>query len=119
MLRIYFLQLWFNLSDRRWKKPCMTRWRCAALSASILESKALRMRRPVWQFRHLLERNKLGKVLLTAVNEHLRRGGIKIAKGTIVDATIIGAPSSTKNQDGKARPGDASDGQGPAVVFSA
>ncbi len=58
----------------------------------------------VCKFRHLLERNKLGKVLLTAVNEHLRRSGIKIANGTIVDATIIGAPSSTKNQDGKRDP---------------
>ena len=56
------------------------------------------------KFHHLLERHKLGKVLLTAVNDHLRRSGIKIAKGTIVDATIIGAPSSTKNQDGKRDP---------------
>jgi IS5 family transposase len=58
----------------------------------------------VCKFRHLLERNKLGKVLLTAVNDHLHRSGIKIAKGTIVDATIIGAPSSTKNKDGKRDP---------------
>jgi len=48
----------------------------------------------VCRFRRLLERNKLGKVLLSAVNDHLHRSGIKIAKGTIVDATIIGAPSS-------------------------
>ena len=53
------------------------------------------------KFRHLLERNNLSKVLLTAVNDHLHRSGIRISKGTIVDATIIGAPSSTKNQDGK------------------
>jgi IS5 family transposase len=58
----------------------------------------------VCKFRHLLERNKLGKVLLTAVNGHLHHSGIKIAKGTIVDATIIGVPSSTKNQDGKRDP---------------
>ncbi len=58
------------------------------------------------QVPHLLERNKLGKVLLTAVNDHLHRSGIKIAKGTIVNATIIGAPSSTKNKDGNAT-GDA------------
>jgi len=58
----------------------------------------------VCKFRHLLERNKLGKVLLTAVNDHLHRSGIKIAKGTIVDATIIGAPSSTKNRDDKRDP---------------
>lgn len=49
------------------------------------------------KFRHLLERNKLGKVLLTAVNDPLLRSGIKITKNTIFDATIIGAPSSTKN----------------------
>jgi IS5 family transposase len=58
----------------------------------------------VCEFRHLLERNKLGKVLLTAVNEHLHRSGSKIANGTIADATIISAPSSTKNQDGKRDP---------------
>ena len=58
----------------------------------------------VCKFRHLLERNKLGKTLLKAVNEYLRTNGIEIANGTIVDATIIGAPSSTKNRDGKRDP---------------
>jgi IS5 family transposase len=52
----------------------------------------------VCKFRHLLERNKLGKKLLSTVNEYLARNGIKISKGTIVDATIIGAPSSTKGK---------------------
>jgi IS5 family transposase len=56
------------------------------------------------KFRHLLEKNKLGKKLLTTVNEYLRWHGMKIAYGTIVDATIIGAPSSTKNKDGKRDP---------------
>lgn len=46
-----------------------------------------------------LERHKLGKPLLAAVNVHLKTKGIKIANGTIVDATIISAPSSTKNKD--------------------
>ena len=46
----------------------------------------------------------MAKVPLTAVNDHLRRSGIKINKGTIVDATIIGAPSSTKNKDEKRDP---------------
>ena len=50
---------------------------------------------------------KFGKTLLTAVNDHLQRSCIEISKGTIVDATIIGAPSSTKNEDGK----------GPAMVL--
>lgn len=58
----------------------------------------------ICKFRHLLEKNKLGKTLLRAVNEHLHRNGIKISNGTIVDATIISAPSSTKNKDGKRDP---------------
>ncbi len=104
MLRIYFLQLWFNLSD-------------PAVEEALYDSVAMRTfvgidlgvegapdETTVCKFRHLLERNKLGKVLLTAVNDHLHRSGIKIAKGTIVDATIIGAPSSTKNKDGKRDP---------------
>ena len=104
MLRIYFLQLWFNLSD-------------PAVEEALYDSVAMRNfvgidlgvegapdETTVCKFRHLLERNKLGKVLLKAVNDHLHRSGIKITKGTIVDATIIGAPSSTKNQDGKRDP---------------
>jgi IS5 family transposase len=90
MLRIYFLQLWFNLSD-------------PAVAEALYDSVAMRRfvgidlgvegapdETTVCKFRHLLERHKLGKVLLTAVNDHLHRSGIKITKGTIVDATIIG-----------------------------
>jgi IS5 family transposase len=104
MLRIYFLQLWFNLSD-------------PAVEEALYDSVAMRRfvgidlgvegapdETTVCKFRHLLERNKLGKTLLKAVNDHLRRNGIKIAHGTIVDATIIGAPGSTKNKDGKRDP---------------
>jgi len=104
MLRIYFLQLWFNLSD-------------PAVEEELYDSVAMRNfvgidlgvegapdETTVCKFRHLLERAKLGKVLLKAVNDHLRREGIKISNGTIVDATIIGAPSSTKNKEGKRDP---------------
>ena len=58
----------------------------------------------VCKFRHLLEQNKLGEPLLKAVNRHLKQNGIKVATGTIVDATIIGAPSSTKNEKKGNRP---------------
>ncbi len=57
----------------------------------------------VCKFRHLLERNKLPKTLLTAVNNHLHRSGIKITKGTIVNATIIGDPGSTNSAYGAKR----------------
>lgn len=58
----------------------------------------------VCKFRHLLERRKLGKKLLSTVNRYLARNGIKISKGTIVDATIISALASKKNKDGKRDP---------------
>ena len=55
-------------------------------------------------FRHLLERHGLGPVLLAEVNAHPAENGLKIGRGTIVDATIIAAPSSTKNASGKRDP---------------
>jgi hypothetical protein len=54
--------------------------------------------------RHLLERRGLGQTLLTAINRYLHENGIKVATGTLVDAAIIGAPSSTKNGDGERDP---------------
>jgi transposase, IS5 family len=104
MLRIYFLQLWFNLSNPAVEEALYDSVAMRAFVGIDLGVEGAPDETTVCKFRHLLERNKLGKVLLTAVNDHLRRGGIKIAKGTIVDATIIGAPSSTKNQDGKRDP---------------
>src|ERR1700687_3569163 len=58
----------------------------------------------VCKFRHLLERNDLGAGIFARVNEHLQRKGMRVNKGTIVDATIINAPSSTKNAQGERDP---------------
>jgi IS5 family transposase len=58
----------------------------------------------VCRFRHLLETHDLGGAVLDAVNYHLASKGIRITTGTIVDATIIHAPSSTKNQSGERDP---------------
>jgi len=104
MLRLYFLQQWFNLSD-------------PGLEDALYESAALRRfagidlgREPapdettICNFRHLLERHDLGRSMLQTVNEYLAACGIKIATGTIVDATIVHAPSSTKNEQGKRDP---------------
>jgi IS5 family transposase len=104
MLRIYFLQLWFNLSDPAVEEALYDSVAMRAFAGIDLGSEGAPDETTVCKFRHLLERNKIGKVLLTAVNDHLHRSGIKISKGTIVDATIIGAPSSTKNQEGKRDP---------------
>ena len=58
----------------------------------------------VCRFRHLLEKHHLGGQMLEAVNLHLETKGIRIATGTIVDATIVHAPSSTKNRSGERDP---------------
>ena len=104
MLRIYFLQLWFNLSDPAVEEALYDSVSMRSFAGIDLGVESVPDETTVCKFRHLLERNKLGKTLLTAVNDHLHRSGIKIANGTIVDATIINAPSSTKNKDGKRDP---------------
>src|SRR5450432_563503 len=104
MLRIYFLQLWFNLSDPAVEEALYDSAAMRGFVGVDLGAEAAPDETTVCKFRHLLERKKLGKKLLTTVNDHLRRSGIKITTGTIVDATIIGAPSSTKNKDGKRDP---------------
>lgn len=98
MLRIYFLQHWFNLSD-------------PAVEEALYDSHAMRDfvgidlgREPapdettVCKFRHMLEQHDLGAELFHAVGQYLEENGLTVSKGTIVDATIINAPSSTKNQ---------------------
>src|SRR5258708_24782052 len=104
MLRIYFLQLWFNLSDPAVEEALYDSVAMRSFVGIDLGGESAPDETTRCKFRHLLERNKLGKTLLKAVNEHLRRNGIRSANGTIVDATIIGAPSSTKNKDGKRDP---------------
>jgi len=102
MLRIHFIQHWFNLAD-------------LACEEALYDSASLRRfvgidlgREPVpdattmLKFRRLLNDNKLGEALFAKVGQELQARGFKVSTGTIVDATIIGAPSSTKNAD-KAR----------------
>ena len=104
MLRIYFLQLWFNLSDPAVEEAMYDSMAMRGFVGIDLGVEGAPDETTVCKFRHLLERHQLGKTLLTAVNDHLQRSGIKITKGTIVDATIIGAPSSTKNREEKRDP---------------
>jgi len=104
MLRIYFLQQWFNLSD-------------PAVEDALYESPSMRGfvgidlgREPapdettVCKFRHLLERHELGKRIFARVNTYLAGHGLKVGTGTIVDATILHAPSSTRNKSGERDP---------------
>jgi transposase, IS5 family len=104
LLRVYFLQLWFNLSDPAVEEALYDSVAMRAFAGIDLGQEGAPDETTVCKFRHLLERHKLGKQLLSTVNTYLARNGIKISNGIIVDATIIGAPSSTKNRDGKRDP---------------
>ena len=104
MVRMYFVQHWFNLAD-------------VACEDALLDSTALRRfvgidlgreRVPdattLLKFRHLLEEHALGEALFAKVGEVLQDSGLRVGAGTIVDATIIAAPSSTKNASGTRDP---------------
>ena len=99
MLRLYFLQQWYGLADE-------------ALEDAVYDSQAMRAflgihlsRDPVpdattlLKFRRLLEKNDLCATIFATINAHLEEQGMLLREGTLVDATIINAPSSTKNKD--------------------
>lgn len=104
MMRMYFVQHWFNLADE-------------ACEDALLDSTALRRfvgidqgveRVPdattLLKFRRLIEKEKLGAALFAKVGEVLQQQGLKVGNSTIVDATIFAAPRSTKNAEGERDP---------------
>ena len=97
MLRIYFLQLWFNLSDPGVEEALYDSAAMRQFVAIDLGREPVPDETTVCKFRHLLERHELGSEIFARVNQHLEQRGLKVGTGTIVDATIISAPSSTKN----------------------
>ena len=74
--------------------------RGAGLNQRFLRNEAAPDETTICKFRHLIEAKGLSKIMLTAVNDHLKSKGIKIGTGKIVDATRFSAPSSTKNEKG-------------------
>src|SRR6266566_1129296 len=104
MLRMYFLQQWFNLSDPAveealYDSPVMRQFVGIDLGQEPVPDETT-----VCKFRHLLEEHGLGQVLFDEVTQQLRAQGLAVSTGTIVDATIIAAPSSTKNATGTRDP---------------
>jgi IS5 family transposase len=104
MLRIYFLQQWFNLGDPTVEEALYDSRPMEAFARIDLGREPVPDETTICRFRHLLEHHGLGPALLEDVNAHLAENGLKIGRGTIVDATIIAAPSSTKNATGKRDP---------------
>ena len=99
MVRVYCLQLWFNLSDPAVEEALYDSETMRRFVGVDLGIEAPPDETTVCKFRHLLEKHELSGRVLKVVNRHLASRGITVKNGTIVDATIIDAPSSTKNQD--------------------
>ncbi|WP_372528864.1 IS5 family transposase [Piscinibacter sp.] len=102
MLRMYFVQHWFNLADDACEEALLDSTSLRRFVGIDLGRERVPDGTTLLKFRHLLEKHDLGKQLFAKVGEVLQAKGLKVGTGTIVDATIIGAPSSTKNKD-KAR----------------
>lgn len=117
MMRMLFVQHWFNLAD----EACEEALYDSASLRSFVGVDLGRERVPdgttLLRFRRLLEQHQLGQALFAKVGEVLQGQGMKVGTGTIVDATIISAPSSTKNRQKKRDPEMQSVGKGKNYFF--
>ena len=98
MLRLYLLQAWYNLSDEGMEDAVYDSQSLRKFSRIDLTRESVPDATTMLKFRHLLEAHQLPKKMFEELNLRLHRQGILMCEGTIVDATIIKAPSSTKNQ---------------------
>ncbi len=105
MLRIHFLQHWFELSDPGAEEALYDSRAMRQFVGIDLGKEPVPDETTILNFRHLMERYNLGDEMFRLVNVYLAENGLKVNRGTIVDATIIDAPTSTKNKD-KARDPD-------------
>jgi IS5 family transposase len=99
MLRIYFMQQWYALSDPAmedglYDSESMRRFAGIDIATDVVPDETT-----ILHFRHLLEKNHLTKKIFEKTRRYLTEKGLLLKEGTIVDATIINAPSSTKNRD--------------------
>ncbi|MCM3565715.1 IS5 family transposase [Hydrogenophaga intermedia] len=104
MLRIHFLQQWFNLSDPAMEEALYDTPMFREFAGLDMGEENLPDESTILRFRHLLEQNNLSLQLLATVNATLTAKGLLLKSGTVVDATLIAAPSSTKNGSGERDP---------------
>jgi len=104
MLRIHFVQHWFNLADLACEEALYDSASLRRFVGIDLGKEPVPDATTMLKFRRLLNDNKLGEQLFAKVGQVLQASGFKLKTGTIVDATIIGAPSSTKNKERKRDP---------------
>ena len=104
MLRMYIAQQCFGLSDEGIEDAIYDSQAVRAFIGIDLSREAAPDATTLLRFRRLLETHGLTEGIFTAINTHLAQKGLLLKEGTVVDATIIAAPSSTKNQDGQRDP---------------
>ena len=104
MLRVYFMQQWFNLSDPAMEDALYDSESMRHFAQLDLGSELVPDESTILRFRHLLEKHKLTEAIFAEVRGLLEKKGLLLKSGTIVDATIIAAPPSTKNAEGKRDP---------------
>jgi IS5 family transposase len=99
MLRIYFMQQWYGLSDPAMEDALYDIESMRRFAGIDIEVDVIPDETTILNFRHLLERHNLTKQVFEKIRQYLSEKGLLLREGTIVDATIIRAPSSTKNQE--------------------
>jgi IS5 family transposase len=104
MLRIHYLQQWFNLSDPAMEEALHDMPLFREFARLPEGTTRLPDETTILRFRHLLEKHDLATDMLRVVNDLLQAKGLLMKKGTVVDATLIAAPSSTKNEQGERDP---------------
>ncbi len=104
ILRMYLLQVWFNLSDPGTEDAIYDSYAMRKFTGIDFLSGSVPDETTLCNFRHLLEENGLNKLFFDAINRVMEKSGHIMKGGTIVDATIIDAPSSTKNAEKKRDP---------------
>ena len=104
MLRMYLLQVWFHLSDEAVEDQINDSYAMRKFMGLDFATEQVPDATTLLHFRHLLEKHKLGQAMFAALNRLFEANGWMMRGGSIVDATIIAAPSSTKNATGTRDP---------------
>jgi len=104
MLRMYCLQQWYTLADEMLEDTLYDSQAMREFVGIDLGRDSVPDATTLLNFRHLMERHQLTRAILDEVNLHLAEKGLLMRQGTVVDATIIAAPSSTKNEQGQRDP---------------
>ena len=104
MLRIHLMQQWYSLSDPAMEDALIEVATIRRFAGIDLISDRIPDETTILAFRHLLEKHDLGQQIFETVKAHLKQRGMAMKQGTIIDATLISAASSTKNKGGERDP---------------